>query len=480
MKNVKGFVVALFVMATVVGCGGGSKGGKTDNGPESTPAPTPVVTPVPIQAPAEITGLSLPEVTAGSSAFTLTVSGKNFTEASVVKVDGVTRNATGGSATTIDIPMTAADLATPGTRVITVDSAVVTLTVSKPTWFTEVNASNVYIVNAADGYLYAAYTKEGDVYVCRFDKDGNKVSIGEKTDVHATVDPFKESTKGMVVFGGYAYLVVSREFPDGTGFGNGILVKVNLASGGVREANIMQGGFLTGFAADTTGTIYIALNYTDNHEEYKSAVVGYNASDAAKVFEEGWTNSPRITAVAVSGDAIYMGGVVTNAAGGQARMYARKEDKMTKAILWESQVYAITASATDDTMYPGSFVLDAANDALYFSGAIGYRTGAAKGAIFKIKASSVDGDFSWAKGSENGLEYAFGPIAVDETGSLYGYNWGLDSIFRMSPADPFNQLWRAKVSFQPNCIMASGGVVYVPYPSGKIVRIDKTSGLVIN
>jgi hypothetical protein len=175
-----------------------------------------------------------------------------------------------------------------------------------------------------------------------------------------------------------------------------------------------------------------------------------------------------------------MGGVATNAAGGQARMYARKEDKVTKAILWESQVGSTTGSSVDeDTMYPGSFVLDAANDALYFSGALGYLTSAPRGAIFRIKASSADGNFSWSYATLSGMDYAFAPMTVDETGGLYGYNRELDSIVRMDPTAPDHRLWGASQAEHPNTIYAEGGVVYAPYPSGKIIRVNRVTGSVI-
>lgn len=460
-------LVVLVAMA-VMGCGGSGGNNKT---PEPVPIPTP--------ASAEISGLSSTTITRGGPAFTLTVHGENFSASSVVKIDGVIRNVTIDGSTKIVIPMSASDIATPGKKTISVDAATAVLTVKEQPWMTAENWPAQRQVMTNQGLL-TAYAKGGDVFLCLFDANGERVAIGEYSDVHITVDSRKESARGLAVFGGYAYVAVFREFPDAGGFGEGLIVKVNLASGGVREAIIMQWGDMTGFAADAAGTIYVAFNFTGQLGEYKSAVVGINAADAAVVFEQGWTNSPRITAVAVDGESIYMGGTVTNAAGTQARMYARKECRTTKALLWESQIGTIASSPNDDTMYSGSFVLDAANDALYFSGALGYLTDTPRGVIARIKTSSADGDFVWALSVPNTMAYAFAPMTVDEAGGLYGYNYQADSVVRMDQMAPSNRPWSMTHALQPNCITAIGDVVYVPYPSGKIIRLMKVGGSVIN
>ena len=66
------------------------------------------------------TGLSPTSATAGGAAFTLTVTGTNFVPTSVVRWNGVNRTTTYGSATQLTAAITATDIATGGTRSVTV------------------------------------------------------------------------------------------------------------------------------------------------------------------------------------------------------------------------------------------------------------------------------------------------------------------------------------------------------------------------
>ncbi len=107
---------AVLILATSVwlaGCGGS---GST---PAPTPTPTPVPTPTPAPAP-QITSLSPSSVPAGSAAFTLSVTGTNFLNTSVVQWNGSTRPTTFVSSTLLQASIGAADVTTAGTVVVSV------------------------------------------------------------------------------------------------------------------------------------------------------------------------------------------------------------------------------------------------------------------------------------------------------------------------------------------------------------------------
>jgi hypothetical protein len=90
--------------------------------PVPTPTPTPAPNPNP-QAPA-ISFLNPGSAIAGGSSFTLTVQGANFTNSSVVQLNGGARTTTFVSASRLQAAITAADVATVGVATVTVlDSA---------------------------------------------------------------------------------------------------------------------------------------------------------------------------------------------------------------------------------------------------------------------------------------------------------------------------------------------------------------------
>lgn len=461
--------MALFVMAMVVGCGGG--GGNSQNSSSTTPAASP--------PSAEMTGISPVSVTVGSPAFTLVVSGKNFTASTAITVDGVVRNnAVVVDSSTINVPMSAADVATVGVKAIGIGDVAAPFEVKGKPWVTAENCPAQNMVKAADGLLYASYAKDGDAFLCRFDANGNKVPIANKNDVAIAATNRNEYSEGITVFGGNAYVVVLREYPSTMDRGEGYLEKINLTTGQVKEDIIMMGGQLTGFATDNIGAIYIAFNFNGQLGEYKSAVVGINAADATVIFEQGWMNSPRISAVAVDTNGVYLGGVITNATGGQARMYVRKVNRATGAFIWEDQMTEIARSVNDDTLYPGSFALDSANDALYFSGAMDYFTpDGASGALARVRAST--GDFVWAHAAPIAMDYAFAPLLVDG-GDLYGENYFLDSTVRIDPATGTTFMWKHTKAMYPIAIYVADGIVYLGDISGKIFREAKANGAIIN
>ena len=96
--------LVVFLMAGI-GCGG-----------SSSPSPTPTPTPTP---PA-ITSLSPASVTAGSAAFTLTVTGTGFVSGATVQWNSSGRTTTFSSATQLTAAITAADIAAAGTAAILV------------------------------------------------------------------------------------------------------------------------------------------------------------------------------------------------------------------------------------------------------------------------------------------------------------------------------------------------------------------------
>lgn len=105
-------VLLISIATLMIGCGGG--GSSTPQ-----PTPTPTATPTPTPAP-QITSLSPSSVPAGSSAFTLSVTGSNFQPTSVVQWNASARQTTFASSTLLQASITAADVATAGSVVVSV------------------------------------------------------------------------------------------------------------------------------------------------------------------------------------------------------------------------------------------------------------------------------------------------------------------------------------------------------------------------
>jgi len=443
----------------VAGCGSGG-------GDDPQPVPEKVV---------KITSLSPASAIVGGAAFTLTVTGKNFKPEANVEIDGAVRaDAVVVDSSTITIPVTAADIAAVGEKEISVDGATKTFVVKMKPWITAPNALDYKMVKASDGLLYVMYTVNEEVFLCRFNATGEKVTINGNADLQVTDNGHEDRPEGITVFGGYACMVVHRGWAVG---GEGFLLKVNLATGEITEDIIMLvGGRLTGFASDGAGTIYIAFN-GEWGEGFVSAVRGIQVADAAIVFEQVWTESPRIHSVVVDATSLYFGGTVTNGSGCQQRMYVRKVEKHSGAFQWESQVNAVDANMESDSMYYQALVIDSTTDALYFSGVIGYTADVSRGAVFRIDASSVDGTFAWGYVNEPGfLDLSFSLMVVDN-GALYGWD-GENRTVRINPDNPPVFPWRMEDT-HPGALHAADGILYMPYTAGKILLISK-EGQVLN
>lgn len=464
MRTLKLFVVVgmMFALAMIVGCGGG--------GGSSTPTTTTPTVGISIDPAVAVVG--------GPSFYmTITGTGLTFGTSSVVKIDGQLRSATISSPTQLKVYITANDIAVIGKKVISVAGTTATaeLTVKEVPWRTVKNGDVRCIAKDGD-MIYSAYSINGDVFMSRFDANGDKVPIADKVDVSITTNSAQERPVGVSIFNSSAYVVVSRDY---TTISEGYLVKVNLATGERTESVIMIAGFLTGFATDGAGTTYVAFTCLNQSGGSKYVVRGVN-TNASVVYEKAFTGVERITSVAADSSAIYLGGVITNATGEFARMYSRKEKIATGELIWEAQVGATTASANEDMMYPGSFVLDKTNDALYFAGAMDFNTMTPKGAIFRVKASSPTGTFDWGYSVPNSMEYGFERLTVDN-GDLYGYNAWTNAMVRMNPANPSILFWSYTNVGYPIAVYAKDSVLYYDeYPSGMIIRREKEGGAVIN
>ncbi|HEY2232835.1 MAG TPA: IPT/TIG domain-containing protein, partial [Candidatus Angelobacter sp.] len=90
--------------------------------PPATPIPTPAPTPAPTAQTPSIASLSPGSASAGSPAFSITVSGTNFIPASAVKFNGSARTTIFVSATQLTATINASDVASAGTSLITVDN----------------------------------------------------------------------------------------------------------------------------------------------------------------------------------------------------------------------------------------------------------------------------------------------------------------------------------------------------------------------
>jgi Cellulase (glycosyl hydrolase family 5) len=100
-------VLCAAALACLAGCNGGS----------SSPPPPPTVNPNPTPSAASLTpSLSL----AGAPGFNLTVTGANFLPSSTVQWNGSARPTTFGSSTSLQAAITAADIATAGTAMVSV------------------------------------------------------------------------------------------------------------------------------------------------------------------------------------------------------------------------------------------------------------------------------------------------------------------------------------------------------------------------
>jgi hypothetical protein len=97
--------LALLIVAGLAGCGGGSSG--TGAPPPSNPVPS-------------ITSIAPTSITAGGSAFTLTVNGSSFVSGATVDWNGSTRTTSFMSASQLAASITAGDIASAGTAKITV------------------------------------------------------------------------------------------------------------------------------------------------------------------------------------------------------------------------------------------------------------------------------------------------------------------------------------------------------------------------
>jgi hypothetical protein len=92
--------------------------------PAATPIPTPAPTPAPTVQTPSIASLSPGSISAGSPAFSITISGTNFIPTSAVKFNGSARTTTFVSATQLTAAINASDVASAGTSIITVDNGV--------------------------------------------------------------------------------------------------------------------------------------------------------------------------------------------------------------------------------------------------------------------------------------------------------------------------------------------------------------------
>ncbi len=114
------FLISMACIAWTVGCGGGSGGSPN---PPSNPTPS-------------LSSLTPNTATAGGPALTVTVSGSNFISSSTVQWNGSARPTTYVSATSLQVAITAADIATPGTAAVTVSNPAPGGGTSAPATFT--------------------------------------------------------------------------------------------------------------------------------------------------------------------------------------------------------------------------------------------------------------------------------------------------------------------------------------------------------
>lgn len=126
IPHVAGVILCLVCSGWIAGCGGGSSG-----------QPQPQPNPVPSLASGSLNPSS---ATAGAAAFTLAVAGSNFISSSTVQWNGSARTTTFVSSSGLQAAITAADIASAGTAMVTVStpppgggtSSALTFTINNP------------------------------------------------------------------------------------------------------------------------------------------------------------------------------------------------------------------------------------------------------------------------------------------------------------------------------------------------------------
>ena len=123
--NKKAFAIVLLLAAaislSIYGCGGVPRPGFLTSGSTSVPTPTPAPTPTPTPNPVPVAvSLSPNTTTAQGPAFTLTVNGSNFLQASVVEWNGSSRSTTFVNSGQLTAQIAASDVATAGQVAVTV------------------------------------------------------------------------------------------------------------------------------------------------------------------------------------------------------------------------------------------------------------------------------------------------------------------------------------------------------------------------
>lgn len=187
--------------------GGGNS--NTVNFTIATPAPVPRITTI---SPTSILG--------GSAAFTLTVNGSNFTQNSVVRLNGNSLATTFVSSTQLTAAVSAADVATPGSASITVftptpgggtsNAAILTINVP-PNPVPVLTALNPSSVSSGSNNFTLTVTGTGFVQasVVRFNGQPRQTTFVSATEVRAVI------LAGDVINGGTANITVFNPAPEG-------------------------------------------------------------------------------------------------------------------------------------------------------------------------------------------------------------------------------------------------------------------------
>ncbi len=288
-------LASLSVALILGGCGGGSSnngGGSTPTNPTTTPSnPTPTVS-----------SLSPASATAGAAAQTLTITGTNFVSSSTVTYKGTAHTATFGSATSLTIPLTAADQAAAGTYPVVVtnpspgggSSTAVNFTVNNPKPTITSIAPATVVAGTGATTLTVTGTGFNSTTTVTFASAAATPTIGSATSLTIPLTAANLATAG-------SYAVVATNPAPGGGSSsavNLVVTKPTFTISGTVYKGTSVGSTVTAYAVNSDGSKGASLGSatTDSTGAFK-IVLSSNPTGPVRVTSSGgnyvseWDNS---------------------------------------------------------------------------------------------------------------------------------------------------------------------------------------------
>jgi hypothetical protein len=284
---------SLLVLVWISGCNGSSS---TQQPPPSNPVPS-------------VTAVSPTSAPAGSAAFTLTVTGSNFTSSSVVLWNGSPRTTTFVSSTSLQAAITAPDIATVGTVMVTVltpapgggTSSALTFTTNNPAPTVSSLSPSSALVGSAAFTLTVTGTNFVPSSTVQWNAGARSTTFVSSTSLQAAISTSDIAT------GGADMVTVSTPTPGGGTSGPLIFTVDNPVPTAVslNPSAAFAGG--SGFTLTVTGTNFVS-----------SSTVQWNGSARTTTFVSSTSLQAAITAPDIATVGTAMVTVSTPAPGGGA------------------------------------------------------------------------------------------------------------------------------------------------------------------